>query len=221
MEKQVSRLVKKTWGKTTLAALVTNRINSIQAEKAPGCTHTPIAAFVPMDGYHFSRTQLSAMPDPTSAHARRGAAFTYDAASFLELVKKLREPLAPESKTLYAPSFDHTVKDPMHDDIPIHPTARVVILEGNYLSLGKGEWKEAAELMDELWFVEVDFETARRRLVLRHVKAGIAKDEEAARKRADENDLVNGKEIMECRLEVQEVIVSKEDDGWEPEAQGL
>ena len=159
------------------------------------------------------------MPDPSTAHARRGAAFTFDATSFLQLVKSLREPLAPESKTLYAPSFDHAIKDPVHGDIPIHPSARVVIFEGNYLSLGKGDWKEAAELMDELWFVEVDFDTARKRLVARHVKAGIAEDEKAAERRADENDLVNGREIIEGRLEVQEVIVSKEDKGWAPEAQ--
>ena len=159
------------------------------------------------------------MPDPSTAHARRGAAFTFDAASFLQLVKDLRNPLAPETKTLHAPSFDHAVKDPVHGDIPIHPTARVVIFEGNYLSLGKGEWKEAAELMDELWFVEVDFDTARRRLVYRHVKAGIARDEEAAIRRADENDLVNGREIVNDRLDVQEVIVSREDEAWNDQAQ--
>lgn len=203
-------------GKTTLASLVTTRLNDIHSEKAPGCSHTAIAVFVPMDGYHLSRAQLSAMPDPATAHARRGAAFTFDASSFLTLAKKLREPLAPETKTLHAPSFDHAVKDPVQDDIPIHPTVRVVIFEGNYLSLGKGEWKEAAELMDELWYVEVDIDTARRRLVARHVKAGIAKDEEEARARADLNDLVNGKEIVEGRLEVQEIIISREDDSWKP-----
>lgn len=94
-------------------------------------------------------------------------------------------------------------------------------MEGNYLSLGEGEWKEAAELMDELWFVEVDEKVARQRLMKRHVEAGIARDEEEAGRRADENDLVNGKEIIEKRLPVHEVIVSKEDRRWGPEAQGL
>ncbi|CAF9913390.1 hypothetical protein IMSHALPRED_001004 [Imshaugia aleurites] len=167
-----------------------------------------------MDGYHLSRAQLSAMPDPTTAHRRRGAAFTFDDKAFLELVKKLREPLLPESKTVYAPSFDHAIKDPVADDIPIHPAARIVILEGNYLSLNQGLWKEAAELMDELWFVDVDFETARRRLVVRHVAAGIVKDEEEAGNRADESDLVNGRQIVDQRLDVQEVIISKEDKSW-------
>lgn len=206
-------------GKTTLAALVARRLNALHHEKFPGCACTPIATFVPMDGYHLSRAQLSAMTDPSAAHARRGAAFTFDAPAFLHLVKSLREPLLPESKTLYAPSFDHAVKDPVADDIPIPPTARVIVFEGNYLSLRKGHWKEAAEIMDELWFVEVDVDIARRRLARRHVEAGIAKDMEAARRRVDENDMVNGKEILAKRLPVQELVISKEDDSWKPEAQ--
>lgn len=205
-----------TVGKTALAKLVSQGINTIHKEEAPGCASTPIAASVPMDGYHLSRAQLSAMPDPTTAHHRRGAAFTFDDKAFLELVKRLRQPLLPESKTVYAPSFDHAIKDPIADDVPIHPTARIVILEGNYLSLNQGLWKEAAEMMDELWFLEVDFETARRRLVARHVAAGIVKDETEASNRADEIDLVNGKQIVDQRLEVQEMIISKEDESWHP-----
>ena len=87
------------------------------------------------------------------------------------------------------------------------------MFEGNYLSLNKEPWNTAAELMDERWFVEVDFETAKRRLVPRHVKAGIAKDEVDAEKRVRENDLANGEEIVRERMEVDEVIVSRDDEG--------
>jgi pantothenate kinase len=207
-------------GKTTLAVIVTKRLNALHHEHEPAST-TDIAAFIPMDGYHLSRAQLSAMPDPDNAHARRGAAFTFDGDKFLILVQELRKPLLPESPTLYAPSFDHAVKDPVDDDIPIHPSARVICFEGNYLSLDKKPWSDAAQLMDELWFVKVEFEKARERLVKRHVKAGIAADEEAAHKRVTENDLVNGKEIVEGKLEVHEIIVSREDEGWRAEAQGV
>ena len=158
------------------------------------------------------------MSDPATAHNRRGAAFTFDDASFLELVKELRKPLLPESKTVFAPSFDHAVKDPVADDIPINPAARIIIFEGNYLSLNRGLWKEAAGVMDQLWFLEVDFTTARERLVKRHVKAGIAKDVAEAGKRADGNDLVNGKDIVENRLPIHETIQSLDDDKWKPEA---
>ncbi|KAK0850783.1 hypothetical protein LTR91_012848 [Friedmanniomyces endolithicus] len=246
MDEQVDRLVNKTWakhqqtplskrlliavsgipgsGKTTLAARVTQRLNALWLEQNAGLGSGPrMATFLPMDGYHLTRAQLSAMPDPNTAHARRGAAFTFDAPAFLELVKKLRQPLCAETRTIYAPSFDHSVKDPVADDLPIAATSRVVVFEGNYLSLGTGapEWKEAAGLMDELWFVDVEEDVARRRLIKRHVMSGIAANEEEAAKRADENDLLNGRDIAEGRLEVHEMVFSREDDEWGPEKQGI
>jgi pantothenate kinase len=171
-----------------------------------------------MDGYHYYRSQLDAMPDPAHAHARRGAEFTFDGSAFLSLVQRVREPLTPTSTTLYAPSFDHAVKDPKENDIPIEPSTKILIFEGNYLSLDKEPWREVAGLMDELWFVEVDFETARKRLVPRHFKAGIAASEQEADRRVSENDLVNGEEIVRDRLKVHEVVVSVEDEAWKPRA---
>ena len=50
----------------------------------------------------------------------------------------------------------------------------------------------------------------------RHVKAGIAANEEAAWERVWGNDLVNGREIVEWRLGVHEVVESTEDKGWMP-----
>ncbi|KXT18217.1 hypothetical protein AC579_2881 [Pseudocercospora musae] len=246
MEEQVETLVNKVWnkfqnlpqskrylvavsgipgsGKTTLAAKVADRLNKRwRNETAARPGNDAIATFLPMDGYHLTRAQLSAMPDPASAHARRGAAFTFDAPAFLKLVKMLREPICPETGTLYAPSFDHAVKDPVENDIPIRKQSRIVVMEGNYLSLGSGasEWKVAAEMMDELWFVDVDREVARKRLIARHVASGIAKDERDAAKRADENDLVNGDEIISGRMEVHEIVKSQEDKTWTPEQQGM
>lgn len=165
-----------------------------------------------MDGYHLTRAALSALPDPATAHARRGAAFTFDAPKFLALVQALRLP--PTQAPILAPSFDHAVKDPKEDDIAVLPTHRVVVLEGNYLALDRDVWRDAAALLDELWFVDVDFEVARRRLRERHVRAGIARDVEEGDRRARENDLVNGREIVDHRLKVDEVIQSREDGSW-------
>jgi len=200
-------------GKTELASVLASRINEIYASEYPNAV--PIATSLPMDGYHLTRAQLAAMPDPEYAAARRGAAFTFDGHKFLRLVKELREQLTTKVDSVYAPSFDHAVKDPVDNDIPIPATSRLIFFEGNYLSLDKEPWNEAAALMDELWFVDVDFEVARKRLVKRHVKAGIARDEAEADKRARENDLVNAKEIVDNRLKVQEVVESIYDPAWE------
>ncbi|KAI5860282.1 phosphoribulokinase/uridine kinase [Durotheca rogersii] len=240
MDDQVTRLVDKAWGKlqqlpddrrlliaiagipgsgkTTLSKAVTAALNARHAAQNPGpagsaaaAAAAPIAVFVPMDGFHLTRAQLSAMPDPARAHARRGAEFTFDGAAFLGLVRALR---GPATATVYAPSFDHAVKDPRPDDIAILPAHRAVVLEGNYVCLDREPWRAAAALADERWFVAVDAAAARRRLVARHVRAGIAPDAAAAARRADENDLVNAQQILAERLDVDELVVSREDAAW-------
>ncbi|KAH8672945.1 P-loop containing nucleoside triphosphate hydrolase protein [Ilyonectria robusta] len=233
MEDQVKKLVEKAWrryqetpqdrrlligvagipgsGKTTLSQIITSRLNAHAASTSPPTA--PPATFVPMDGFHLTRAALSAMPDPAVAHARRGAAFTFDAPKFLALVSALRAAPIPEAPVL-APSFDHAVKDPKDDDIAVLPQHRIVVLEGNYVALDGDVWRDAAALLDELWFVEVDYEVARRRLRERHVRAGIVKDIEEGDRRAVENDLPNGDEILKNRLKIDEVVYSREDGGW-------
>lgn len=165
-----------------------------------------------MDGFHLTRAALSAMPNPEQAHARRGAAFTFDAPKFLTLVQALR--LESPTESIMAPSFDHAIKDPRDSDIAIVPTHRIVVLEGNYLALDRDVWREASSLLDELWFVEVDFDVARKRLRERHVRAGLAKTLEEGDRRATENDLVNGQEIVDHRLKLDEIITSTPDGSW-------
>ena len=116
-----------------------------------------------------------------------------------------------------APSFDHAVKDPREGDIQICPGHRLVVFEGNYVCLDRPPWRDAAALMDRRWFVDVDFAVARRRLVARHVRAGIAADDEEAGWRADENDLVNGRQIVDEKVAVDETVVSREDEAWRHE----
>ncbi|KAI0134329.1 phosphoribulokinase/uridine kinase [Xylariales sp. AK1849] len=201
-------------GKTTLSRRVTTSLNALHFQQHPGSA--PIATFVPMDGYHHTRAVLSAMDDPVTAHARRGAEFTFDGHSYLKLIESLRRPLSSASaQSIYAPSFDHAVKDPKENDIEIKPGHRIVVFEGNYVTLNKEPWSTAAGLMDLKWFVEVDFDVARKRLVKRHVFAGIAKDEEEAGRRADGNDLVNGREIVEGKVDgIDETVISREDEEW-------
>jgi pantothenate kinase len=166
---------------------------------------------VSMDGFHFTRAALSAMPDPENAHARRGAAFTFDAERYLEFVKGLR---GNASEDLWAPTFDHAVKDPKEGDLLIAPVARIVIVEGNYVALDQPVWRDAASIYDELWFVDVDFEVARKRLRERHLRAGIVQTLDDGDKRARENDLPNGEVIVANRMPVAEVLESLEDEEW-------
>ncbi|RVX67937.1 hypothetical protein B0A52_08542 [Exophiala mesophila] len=211
-------------GKTTLAASVASGVNKRyhhdQHSKFPNSptsadsSHPDIAFVIPLDGYHLTRKQLSEMPNAEEAVFRRGAAFTFDAQSYLGLVTKVRRPISPETRTIYAPSFDHKVKDPVANDIAIPPTARIVIFEGLYTALDAEGWRDASALMDEVWFVETDIDTATERVAKRNFAAGISPSFEESLKRTQESDMRNAMEVMANRLPVQEIIVSQHDDSW-------
>lgn len=64
-------------GKSTIAALVTDRANQLAA--IGDSTLGAAAVMVPMDGFHYYRKELDAMDDPKEAHARRGAHWTFNA----------------------------------------------------------------------------------------------------------------------------------------------
>lgn len=205
-------------GKTNLAERVTKRLNERQVALQPNADSGPIAAYCPMDGYHYTKAELDKFENPAEAHFRRGAEHTFDGRSFLDLVKSLRAPLdTATTQSIFAPSFDHAAGDPVDDDIEVRPSHRIVVFEGNYVCLDMEPWRTAANLMDLRWFVEVDKAVATRRLARRHVNAGIVKTIEDGVKRAETNDLVNGLQICANKVEnIDATVWSKEDADWAP-----
>lgn len=57
------------------------------------------------------------------------------------------------------PSFDHAKQDPVPLDICVPATARVVILEGNYVLLNQHPWSQIGEMADERYAIVRDLET--------------------------------------------------------------
>ncbi|CAD6884843.1 unnamed protein product [Tilletia controversa] len=210
-------------GKSVLAVAVVNAINKIhrrQDVSAPSSQKVDdIAIVVGMDGWHLTRAQLQAMPDPQLAKDRRGAEWTFDAKGFADFVESLRAPISETADgTLWAPSFSHSVKDPVEHDIPIPPTARLLIIEGLYANLnadgGSPHWARASRSFDERWLIEVDRNLARQRLIIRHVQTGVATDEKEAAWRADQNDLPNGDFLLSHLQEPVLKLGSFTDDTW-------
>ncbi|PMD58384.1 P-loop containing nucleoside triphosphate hydrolase protein [Hyaloscypha bicolor E] len=177
-------------GKSTIAAKVVQRLNATST--------TPFAALIPMDGFHLPRSALDLLPNRAEAYARRGASWTFDSNGILDLVHSLSESrFEPSSETILAPSFDHALKDPVEDGIRIAPDIGFVLLEGNYLLLDEEPWCRIEGLVDDSWFVDVEERLARGRIAKRHVKSGIETSLEAAVRRAEGNDLVNGRIIRQ------------------------
>jgi pantothenate kinase len=114
-------------------------------------------------------------------------------------VEGLRKPILAEG-VVTAPSFSHSLKDPVFDDIVVRPHHRIVIIEGLYALLGTDPWVKAANLLDERWFVTVNAELGKHRLCTRHVETGVAADWEEAVWRADNNDIPSGRFAVDFSL---------------------
>lgn len=171
-----------------------------------------------MDGFHLSRAQLAALPNPTEALHHRGAPFSFDADAYASLVRAVRAPLPVAAATavagaaedvippIHAPGFDHAVGDPVAGAVVVGTGARVLLFEGCYVGLREGAWGEARALMDEVWALDVAEEEAARRLGIRHFDAGLVVSVDEGVRRAWEVDMVNGRLVVEGRGEVDELI---------------
>ncbi|KAH6567440.1 hypothetical protein BASA50_009668 [Batrachochytrium salamandrivorans] len=155
---------------------------------------------VPMDGFHLTRAQLDLLPDPIEAHRRRGAPFTFDAAGLLDLVRSV---CAQTVESVWAPSFDHSVGDPIPASIEIKPSHRIIIFEGLYLQLNIPVWSDIYAMFDLTCFIDIPLDVAVKRVAARHVACGLVSTLEEGMQRATMNDLANAEFILSHSLRPQ------------------
>lgn len=153
-------------GKTTFVRALCATVRSLPGWGAPG----QVVA-VPMDGYHLADVEL----DRLGRRGAKGAVDTFDAAGYVALLRRLAD-AGPE--TVYAPAFDRVLEQPVAGSIPVGPAARLVVTEGIHLLAPEPGWAAVSDLLDEIWFLDVDPAVRSERLVARHVVFG--KDPEAA-----------------------------------------
>jgi pantothenate kinase len=175
-------------GKTTIANHVAARINK-ELRLAQG------ALVVSIDGFHLPRRTLDALPNREEAYARRGVHWTFDAAAAVTFIQQTRA----FTGMLYAPTFDHAIKDPVVESLPIPEDTAILIFEGLYLLCDLEPWRDIAGCVDEKWFVNVEAGQASQRVAERHVKAGIEPDIDSAMQRVERNDAINGRWICETK----------------------
>ena len=143
-------------GKSTIAAALAAQLS---------------AALLPMDGYHLPQAELVAL----GRRERMGAPDTFDVPGFIETLRELRA-----GGTVSAAGFDREIEEAVADSVLIPASAATVIVEGNYLLLDSGGWGEAAALLDETFFVDVDQGIRLSRLIDRHERFGKTPDEARA-----------------------------------------
>ncbi|MFJ8538944.1 nucleoside/nucleotide kinase family protein [Streptomyces sp. NPDC093591] len=144
-------------GKTTLAEHLVRQLNG---------AGKPWVAHVPMDGFHLADVEL----DRLGRRDRKGAPDTFDAAGYAALLRRLHDEAGRD--TVYAPGFERVLEQPIAGAVPVEPTTRLVVTEGNYLLLETGAWARVRPQLDEVWFCELDEPERIRRLVTRHEEFG-------------------------------------------------
>lgn len=157
-----------------------------------------VAQVVPMDGFHLANVELARL----GRAGRKGAPDTFDAAGYVALLRRLREPRAGE--IVYAPAFRREIEEPIAGAIAVLPQTRLVITEGNYLLLDEGPWAEVAGLLDECWYVDVDDGLRRQRLVERHMRFG--RSAQAAAAWVEQTDEPNARRIAATRVRAAAVL---------------
>ena len=149
-----------------------------------------IAVVLPMDGYHLANSELQRL----GRAGRKGAPDTFDAAGYLALLQRLRQ---PAGSTVYAPEFRREIEEAIAGAIAIEPHHRLVITEGNYLLVDDGPWAGVLPLLDEAWYVDVDDGLRNERLASRHEAFGRSPDE--ARQWVAQTDEPNARLVASTR----------------------
>lgn len=145
---------------------------------------------VPMDGFHLAQMELTRL----GREDRKGAPDTFDAAGYISLLNRIRN---ERQEIVYAPEFRREIEEPIAGAIPIVPSHRLIVTEGNYLLMG-GAWSAVRPLLDVSVFVEIAPELRVTRLIDRHMAFGRSRD--AATEWVMRSDEKNARLIEETRI---------------------
>lgn len=156
-------------GKTTLAEHLIQTL----APLPPPLISDQWIAHVPMDGFHLADKELIRL----NRRDRKGAPDTFDPAGYAALLRRLHE---DSDDIVYAPGFERILEQPIAGTIPVPPSARLIITEGNYLLFHDHGWARVRSQLNEVWYVELDADERLRRLITRHVRFGKQPTEAAA-----------------------------------------
>lgn len=146
---------------------------------------------VPMDGFHLDNRLL----DDAGLRAVKGSPATFDVAGLASLLERI----AADGGPVHVPLFDRCADLSRAAADTVRVQHRTVIVEGNYLLLDEAPWRELAPLFDLTIAIECEEHELERRLIQRWLAHGL--DAEAARARALDNDLPNGRRVLSGSIE--------------------
>jgi pantothenate kinase len=180
-------------GKSTLAAGLVSELNKIAGKE--------LAACLPMDGFHLPNEVL----DQKHLRPLKGIPSTFDAKGFVALLRELRDEPALR---VFCPSFVRELDASIEGAIVIEPSHRIVVIEGNYLLLSDQPWVQGRQCFDEIWYLHVEEEIIKPRLIDRHIAGGRSRSQAIAK--MESTDLPNARLIAETRPWAHKVVIAAE-----------
>ncbi|GGE21503.1 nucleoside triphosphate hydrolase [Aureimonas endophytica] len=165
-------------GKTTTAETLKSLLN----EARPG-----IADILPMDGYHFDDLVLNAR----GHRPRKGAPHTFDLLGFRAMIERVKR---DDGTEIAVPVFDRDLEIARAGGRIIAPTARLIIVEGNYLLLDEEGWRDLKPLFDVTVKLVAEEAVLEARLTQRWQGYGYAGAEMVAK--MEGNDLPNMRLVL-------------------------
>ena len=115
--------------------------------------------------------------------------WTFNGAAAVDLVEQVRKQNT-ESNDFKSPFALH-VEDVDNHSLNAAGDASIVLFEGLYVLCEDLPWARISSLVNERWFVEIEPEVGRQRVIRRFLESGIEPDLDAATTRYDENDIFN------------------------------
>jgi pantothenate kinase len=177
-------------GKSTFVETLLDRLN----RDRPG-----FARILAMDGYHFDDRVLDARGD----RARKGAPHTFDVGGLEAMLERLG---ADDGKDVAVPVFDRSLEIARAGAEIIPGSARMILVEGNYLLLDDPAWAPLRRHFDVTVMLDVPREVLIARLIARW--QGYGMDEAAVREKLEGNDLLNADLVLSRSVAAQFVVAN-------------
>ena len=175
-------------GKSTFVEHLSNGLNAA----SPG-----VADILAMDGHHYDDAILVARGD----RPRKGAPHTFDVDGLAAMLDRVRK---DDGRPIAVPVFDRDLEIARAGARIVDPTARIILVEGNYLLLDNPAWAPLRTRFDVTVMLAVPEPVLVRRLNARWTGYGLEGDAMTAK--MEGNDLPNMRLVLAHSVEADFVV---------------
>ena len=160
-------------------------------------TSPRVADILAMDGYHYDDAILLARGD----RPRKGAPHTFDVDGFAAMLDRIR---LDDGRPVAVPFFDRDLEIARAGARIVEPTARIILVEGNYLLLDDPNWAPLRTRFDVTVMLAVPEHVLVQRLTARWTGYGL--QGESMVTKMEGNDLPNMRLVLERSVEAEFVV---------------